>query len=70
MLDDLIDAVARYCADEERSKRLQQVLMEPLLAHLAARYTWLFRAVQALAILIFLQFIVVLWILLRTFKRT
>ena len=69
MLDDLLDAVARYCSDEERSLKLREALMEPVLAHLSARFTWLFRAVQALAVLIVLQFIVVMWLLFRSFRR-
>lgn len=69
MLDDFLDAVAKYCADEQRSKKIQQALMEPILAHLAARFTWIFRAVQALAVLIILQFVVLMWLLFRSFRR-
>lgn len=69
MVDDLFDAVVGYCADDVRSEKLRKTFVDPVLVHLTSKFNWVFRAVQAVAALVVVQFVVVLWILFLTCRR-
>lgn len=69
-MDELFDAVVDYCSANERAEKLRASLLDPLLAHLTHKFNWVFRAVQAVAILVVLQFVFVVWILVKSYKRT
>lgn len=69
-MDEIFDALIGYCSDDERSDRLKKTFLDPVLCHLTNKFNWVFRAVQAVAILVVLQFIFVAWILVRSYRKS
>ena len=68
MMDDMVAAVAAYCSDEKRSAKLRSALVDPVIDQLVSRFSLLFKAVQAVAVLVVIQFVFVAWILLRSYR--
>jgi hypothetical protein len=69
VMDDVVDAVARYCSDEERSARLRSAFVDPVIDQLARRFSLLFKAVQGVAVLVIIQFVFVVWMFVRSYRR-
>ena len=69
MLDDVIDAVGAYVSDADKSEKLRAALVDPVIDQLTNRFSRLFRAVQALAVILVLQFLFVVWLLVRSYRR-
>lgn len=69
MLDAVIDAVGAYVGDADKSAKLRAMFVDPVIEQLARRFAMLFRAVQGLALLIVIQFVFVVWLLVRSYRR-
>ena len=67
--DDVVDAVGAYFSDADKSAKLRSAFVDPVIDQLTNRFSRLFRAVQALAVILVLQFLFVVWILVRSYRR-
>ena len=67
-MDEIFDALIGYCSGDERSDRLKKTFLEPVLSHLTNKFNWVFRAVQAVALLIVIQFVFVVWTFIRSYR--
>lgn len=63
LLDQLFERAGEYCADPQNRVKLHDKLLAPVLEHLAVRFQWLFNCLQALAALLVIQTILLVWIL-------
>lgn len=64
LLDQLFERASEYCAKPENRVKLHDKLLAPILEHLAVRFQWLFNCLQALAALLIIQTILLVWILI------
>jgi hypothetical protein len=69
LVDEVIAAIADYCSDEKRSEKIRDALVVPTLALVYARFEWIFKAVQAVAVLLIIQFGFVLYLVLKSRRR-
>jgi hypothetical protein len=69
LVDEVIAAIADYCSDEKRSEKLREAIVVPMLSLVYGRFEWIFRAVQATAILLIIQFGFVIYIALKMRRR-
>ena len=68
MMDELFEEIVGYCSTEERSDKLKKTFLDPVLDHFTNKFVWIFRAIQAVAVLILLQFIFTIWVLVRSYR--
>jgi len=71
LLDQLFEKASEYCALPENQVKISEKLLAPILQNLAVRFQWLFNCLQALAALLVIQTILLVWVLisLRTTTR-
>jgi hypothetical protein len=69
MLDRLMDSVVDYCSRESTRERLETRVLGPLLQYLGERFAWSFKLFQAMALLVLLQTLILLWLLVREVRR-
>lgn len=62
--DSVIDRFVEYCARDK--DRLEARVLRPAMQYLAERFAWCIRVFQAVAVLVLIQTVVLLWLLLRT----
>lgn len=74
MLDKLLDQVfekaGEYCADPENRFKISEKLLAPVIQTLSVRFQWLFNCLQALAALLVVQTILLVWILFTVRKHS
>lgn len=69
LVDGVIDAIAEYCSDAKRSEKIREAIVAPTLSLVYARFEWIFRAVQATALLLIVQFGFILYLVLKIRRR-
>jgi hypothetical protein len=69
LLEQLFDRASEYCANPENRVKLHDKLLAPILEHLAVRFQWLFNCLQALAALLIIQTLLLVWILVTVRRR-
>jgi hypothetical protein len=66
----VIDQFVEYCSNESARVKLESRVVKPVMQYLAERFAWGIRVFQAVAVLVFIQTVVLVWLLLRECKRT
>lgn len=73
MLDQVLDSLVRnvvdYCSREDTRARLETQVVSPMMQYLADKFAWSVRVFQAVAVLVFIQTLVLLWLLVREVRR-
>lgn len=69
MLDTLLDRAVEYCTRQETKEALESRVLTPLVRYLAHKFSWSVRLFQAVAVLVFIQTLILLWLLLREVRR-
>jgi hypothetical protein len=67
--DDVVDAIGAYFSDAGKSEKLRSAFVDPVINQLTNRFSLLFKSIQALAVLLVIQFLFVVWILIRSYRR-
>jgi hypothetical protein len=65
LADGLLDQFIDYCSKDESRQKLEARVLRPALQYLAERFAWGIRVFQAVAVLVLIQTLVLLWVLLR-----
>lgn len=68
MLEAVIDQFVDYCSKEPARQKLEARVVRPVLQYLAERFAWGIRVFQAVAVLVLVQTVVLVWLLLREIK--
>lgn len=63
LADTFLDQFIDYCSRDK--EKLETRVLRPALQYLAERFSWGIRIFQAVAVLVLIQTVVLLWILLR-----
>jgi hypothetical protein len=63
LLDQVFEKAGDYCADPENRFKISEKLLQPVIQTVAVRFQWLFNCLQALAALLVIQTILIVWIL-------
>lgn len=69
MLQALVDGVVEYCSREETKAHLESKFLAPMAKYLSDKFSWSVRLFQVIAILVFIQTIILLWLLMRELRR-
>lgn len=69
MLGQLIQSVVDLCNREDTREVLETRVVTPLVHYLAERFAWTVRLFQVVAVLVFFQTIILLWLLMREVRR-
>lgn len=69
VLDSVLHNVVDYCSKEETRSRLQSTLLAPAMQYVAEKCAWGVRLFQAIAVLVFVQTLILLWLLFREVRR-
>ena len=69
VLDSVVHNVVDYCSREETKAQLESKVLAPALQYLAEKCSWGVRLFQIVAILVFVQTIILLWLLARELRR-
>lgn len=70
LLDQVFEKACKYCSEPENTAKISEKLLAPLLQTLAVRFQWLFNCLQALAALVVIQTILIVWILIVVRQRS
>lgn len=70
LMDDVVTKVVDYCAKDETRTKLESHVLGPALKYLSDKFAWGVRLFQAVAILVFVQTLMLLWLLLRDVVNT
>lgn len=65
LLDDMVTKVVDYCGRDETRAKLESQVLAPVMKYLADKFAWGVRLFQAVAILVFVQTIILLWLMVR-----
>ena len=65
LADSVVDQFIEYCSRDTSREKLETRVLRPMLQYLAERFAWGIRVFQAVAILVLIQTVVLLWVLLR-----
>lgn len=65
MLDKLLDGFVDLCAREDTRKMLEQKIVDPAVRYLSERFQFGVKVFQAIAMLVALQTIVLIWICIK-----
>ena len=68
VVDHLIEKFVDYCSEEKTRKSLEDKFLMPILEHLGERFHWTLKAFQALTVLVAIQTLLILWLLLRSYR--
>lgn len=68
VVDHLFEKFVEYCSEEKTRKSLEDKFLLPILQHLGERFRWTLKAFQALTVLVVMQTLLILWLLLRSYK--
>ena len=69
LLDNVMGKVVDYCSKEETRAQLESKVLSPVMQYLADKFAWGVRLFQAVAVLVFIQTLVLLWLLFREMRR-
>lgn len=69
VLDGVVSNVVQYCSREKTRERLESEVLTPVVRYVAHKFSWSVRLFQAVAVLVFIQTMVLLWLLLRDCRR-
>lgn len=69
VLDSVMDNVVKYCSRDSTRETLESKLFAPAVQYLAEKFSWSVRLFQAVAILVLIQTIILLWLLAREIRR-
>lgn len=69
LLESVVRKVVDYCSDEETRAQLETRVLAPMVRYLADKFSWGVRLFQAIAVLVFIQTILLLWLLARELRR-
>lgn len=64
-----MDSVVDYCSRESTRERLENRVLAPLMQYLSDRFAWSVRVFQAIALLVLLQTLILVWLLVREVRR-
>lgn len=62
LLDQVFEKASEYCSKPENSAKLTEKLLNPILQNVALRFQWLFNCLQALAVLVVVQTLLLSWL--------
>lgn len=65
LVDDTLTKVVEYCTKDETRVKLESQVLAPVLKYLGDKFAWSVRLFQAIAILVFIQTLMLLWLLFR-----
>lgn len=66
LADGLLDQFIDYCSKDESRQKLEARVLRPALQYLAERFAWGIRVFQAVAVLVLIQTVVLLWVLMKS----
>lgn len=69
MLEALLDRAVEYCTKDETRAALEARVLSPMVRYLASKFSWSVRLFQAVAVLVFIQTLILLWLLFREVRR-
>jgi len=70
VVDHIIEKFVEYCSQDETRQALDSKFVRPVIAHLSERFSWTLRAFHALTVLVGIQTLLILWLLLRSFRAS
>jgi hypothetical protein len=65
----LMDSVVEYCTKDETRAQLESKFLGPALQYVADKFSWGVRLFQAVAVLVLIQTLILLWLLMRELRR-
>lgn len=68
VVQQIIEKFVDYCSRDEVREEVERKLLKPLLEYLGERFHWTLKAFQALTVLVALQTLLLLWLLLRSYR--
>jgi hypothetical protein len=69
VMDSVLQNVIEYCSKEDTRRRLESNLLSPMMRYMAHKFSWSVRLFQAIAVLVFIQTLILLWLLFREMRR-
>lgn len=69
MLDSLVSNVVDYCSREDTRTQLESRVLAPMMRYLTDKFAWCVRLFQAVAVLVLVQTLLLLWLLARELRR-
>ena len=69
VMSNVLNNVMDYCSKEETRARLESKVLAPAIEYLADRFSWGVRLFQAVALLVLIQTLILLWLLFREVRR-
>lgn len=69
LMTNAVDNLVEYCSREDTRRRLEAGVVDPAARYVAHRFAWGVRLFQAVALLVLLQTLILLWLLLREVRR-
>lgn len=70
LLEDIMTKAVDYCAREDTKAKLEANVVGPIVGYVAERFSWGVRIFQAVAVLVFIQTLMLLWLLFRDVRRS
>lgn len=68
MIEKLVDSFVQYCSRDETRLLLERKIVEPAVRYLTERFQFGLKLFQAIALLVAVQTIVLLWICVRLLR--
>ncbi len=68
VVQQFVEKFVEYCSKDETRTALERKLLQPLLEYLTERFAWTLRAFQALTVLVAIQTLLLIWLLLRSYR--
>ena len=65
----VLDSLMDYCTKEETREQLESKVLAPVLQYVADKFSWGVRLFQAVAVLVLIQTVILLWLLFRELRR-
>ena len=69
LLDEVVSKVVEYCSKDETRERFEHHVVTPLTRYLAGRFSWALWLFQVVVVLVFVQTLLILWLLIRDVRR-
>ncbi len=74
MLDQVVEQIivkaSEYCTDEKNRQGLENRFILPITKYIADRFSWIVWSFQLIVVLALIQTVLVVWLLVRSFRRT
>jgi hypothetical protein len=68
VLQQFVEKFVEYCSTDENRQALEKKVLLPILEYLGDRFHWTLKAFQALTVLVFIQTVLLIWLLFRTWS--